>query len=137
MNRSEPRALHQETSINAEGAPRAEQHGKTLKGVSVPVSIKTASPALAIVAAAAVAPTPTPRRSNMRPRAPVDLTRPGRLRLEDVLAVLRVGRTWFWKGIKSGMYPEPDYYVGKVPFWKHSTILKVIEHGEGGCGGAK
>jgi predicted DNA-binding transcriptional regulator AlpA len=61
---------------------------------------------------------------------PVDLTLPGRLRAEDVQTILRIGRTWFNRGVKSGTYPAPDYIEGRARFWKHSTILAFIENGE-------
>ena len=95
----------------------------------MPVSIKTASPALAIVAAATsvAPPSPTPTK---RVSPPVNLTLPGRLRAAEVIALLKISESWFWKGVGTGLYPKPDYYVGKIPFWKHSTVLKVIEHGE-------
>lgn len=74
-------------------------------------------------------------KRNARPPAPtIDLTLPGRLRTEEVLSVLKIGKSSFWDGIKTGRYPEPDYHEGRVPFWKHATILHVIENG---CGGAK
>jgi predicted DNA-binding transcriptional regulator AlpA len=67
-----------------------------------------------------------------RPLAPsIDLTLPGRLRAEEVLAILKIGKSWFWDGIKTGLYPEPDYHEGRVPFWKHRTILNLIENGAG------
>ncbi|MGX7850935.1 helix-turn-helix transcriptional regulator [Pseudomonas aeruginosa] len=61
----------------------------------------------------------------------IDLTVPGRLRVSEVLAVLKVSKSWFWKGVGTGMYPKPDYYVGKIPFWTHATILPLVVHGEG------
>ena len=57
----------------------------------------------------------------------IDLRVSGRLRANDVQALLRVGRSWFWKQIKNGVYPAPDYYEGKIPFWKNSTLLKFFE----------
>jgi predicted DNA-binding transcriptional regulator AlpA len=60
----------------------------------------------------------------------INLRLEGRLRTAEVVALLKISESWFWKGVASGLYPKPDYYVGKFPFWKHATILKVIEHGE-------
>ncbi|CAG4924722.1 helix-turn-helix transcriptional regulator [Paraburkholderia gardini] len=67
-------------------------------------------------------------RESLRTAPPaINLTLPGRLRADDVTAVLRIGKTWLYKGIKDGLYPKPDFYEGKLPFWKHSTILKFLE----------
>ena len=65
------------------------------------------------------------------PPPSINLNLPGRLRVVEVLAVLKISKSCFWDGVNTGRYPKPDYHAGKIPFWKHSTILSVIEHGEG------
>ncbi|WP_250450708.1 hypothetical protein [Caballeronia sp. ATUFL_M2_KS44] len=71
-----------------------------------------------------------PVAAEKRPSPPrVDLTLPGRLRADDVQAILRIGRTWLYKGIATGKYPPPDYVEGRIRYWKHSTILKLLEGG--------
>ena len=68
------------------------------------------------------------RQSHILPEIPrIDLRAPGRLRADDVQALLRVSRAWLWKQIKNGVYPAPDYYEGKIPFWKNATLLKFFE----------
>ncbi|CAN7225753.1 helix-turn-helix transcriptional regulator [Caballeronia sp. LjRoot31] len=59
----------------------------------------------------------------------IDLSLPGRLRAAEVQAILRIGPTWHYKGVKTGLYPAPDYYEGKLRFWRHSTIRKFLESG--------
>jgi predicted DNA-binding transcriptional regulator AlpA len=73
-------------------------------------------------------------KRNARPDPPhVDLTLPGRLRADDVQAILRIGRTWLYRGIQSGKYPPPDYVEGRARYWKHSTILKMLQNAGGGA----
>jgi predicted DNA-binding transcriptional regulator AlpA len=61
---------------------------------------------------------------------PVDLDKSGRMRVRDVLAALRIGRTTLWDGIKAGTLPKPDYYRGRIPYWKTATISKEVDGGK-------
>jgi hypothetical protein len=72
--------------------------------------------------------TPKSTRNSERGEVPrVDLTLPGRLRADEVKAILRVRQSRFYKGIRTGVYPKPDFYEGRTPFWKNSTLLKFLE----------
>ncbi|MFM0659894.1 helix-turn-helix transcriptional regulator [Paraburkholderia sediminicola] len=70
------------------------------------------------------------KRVSVRPEVPrIDLTLPGRLRADDVQAILRIGRSFFYQGIKDGKYPQPDFREGSISFWKNSTLLKFLNGG--------
>jgi predicted DNA-binding transcriptional regulator AlpA len=75
------------------------------------------------------APAAKPRRARSA-LPPVDLTKPGRLRVDDVLTILRVSRTAFWTGIKTGRFPPADFHEGRIPYWKTSSILPLVEGGK-------
>jgi prophage regulatory protein len=57
---------------------------------------------------------------------------PGRrlLPLSSVLALLCIGKSTWWAGIKSGRFPGPTYVLGpKSPRWHEEAILKLSEEG--------
>lgn len=66
------------------------------------------------------------RRRNV-PREPVDLDRPGYLRLVDVLTVFPVSRAKWYQGIEKGIYPR-SYPLGeRAVGWRTADIKALIE----------
>ncbi|MFM0603651.1 hypothetical protein PQR05_03865 [Paraburkholderia sediminicola] len=52
----------------------------------------------------------------------INLDSDERLRISEVLQVLKVGKSTFFDGIKSGRYPTADGRDGRMPYWLTSTI---------------
>lgn len=61
----------------------------------------------------------------------INLDSDERLRVSDVLQVLKVGKTTFFSGLKTGRYPAADGRDGKMPFWHTSTIRPYARNGGG------
>lgn len=74
-------------------------------------------------------PADSPRRpTRSRAKAPlIDITKPGRLRVGNVIALLNISAATFYAGMKVGRYPPPDGRDGHFPFWQTATILGFIE----------
>lgn len=74
---------------------------------------------------------PVPKKSGHTiPKAPaISLDQPGRLRVAHLLAVLGVSHSTLYSGIKSGRYPKPDAYDGKLPVWQTHTIKNFLMPG--------
>jgi predicted DNA-binding transcriptional regulator AlpA len=67
------------------------------------------------------------KRRRSGPRAPlISLDQPGRLRAMHVCAVLSVSRATLYVRMRSGLYPKPDGYEGRFPYWKTSTIRAFV-----------
>jgi prophage regulatory protein len=49
------------------------------------------------------------------------------LRLPGVLALLPVGRSTWWAGVKAGKYPKPIKLGPRTTCWLASEILDLIE----------
>lgn len=49
------------------------------------------------------------------------------LRLGDVLKVIPMSKTEWYKGIKRGIYPAPIKVGRKLAFWRASSINALIE----------
>lgn len=63
------------------------------------------------------------RNGHTRAKAPIiSLDQPGRLRVAHLLSLLSASHSRLYEGIKSGRYPKPDGYDGKIPFWNTATI---------------
>jgi hypothetical protein len=60
----------------------------------------------------------------------INLDSDERLRIVDVLQVLKVGKTTFFDGIKSGRYPAADGRDGKMPFWLTRTVRAYLAGGQ-------
>jgi hypothetical protein len=82
---------------------------------------------------AVAVPTATPA---IRVRALIDLDSPGRLRVADMLALLRISRPTLYAGLnlqnkpgKVRRYPLPDGWDAKMPFWKTSTVKAFLNGG--------
>ena len=63
-----------------------------------------------------------------RKRAAVSpLVGPERLRIADVLELLKVSRSTFYARLATGRYPPADGKDGSIPFWRASTIRTFLE----------
>lgn len=51
----------------------------------------------------------------------------GYVRLPQVLAVIPVGKTSWWNGVKSGKYPAPVKLSPRCTAWKVEDIRALIE----------
>ncbi|NYH13542.1 helix-turn-helix transcriptional regulator [Paraburkholderia bryophila] len=61
----------------------------------------------------------------------INLDSDERLRIIDVLQVLKVSKSTFFDGIKSGRYPAADGRDGRMPFWRTSTIKPYARNAGG------
>ncbi len=52
---------------------------------------------------------------------------PRRVRAIPLYRALDVSRSTFYAGVKSGRYPRPDGYDGKMPFWFYSSVRYLLE----------
>ena len=52
----------------------------------------------------------------------------GFLRLPQVLSIIPVGKTCWWKGVKSGRYPKPVKLSARCTAWRAEDIQALIEH---------
>lgn len=59
----------------------------------------------------------------------INLDSDERLRVSEVLQVLKIGKSTFFDGIKSGRYPAADGRDGRMPFWLTSTIRPYARAG--------
>jgi prophage regulatory protein len=51
------------------------------------------------------------------------------LRLPQVLSIIPISRSSWWKGVKSGLYP-PAVRLGKrTTAWRESDVLRLCERG--------
>lgn len=48
------------------------------------------------------------------------------LRLRDVLEIIPVGKTSWYKGVKSGIYPAPYKLGDRMTVWRASEIYSFI-----------
>lgn len=51
----------------------------------------------------------------------------GFLRLPQILALIPVGRSSWWLGVKSGRYPKPVKLGPKTTVWRAADIEELIE----------
>ncbi|MFH1914235.1 MAG: AlpA family phage regulatory protein [Pseudomonadota bacterium] len=52
----------------------------------------------------------------------------GFVRLPQILAVFPVSPSTWWRGVKSGEYPQPVKLSGRTTAWRVEQILELIEH---------
>jgi predicted DNA-binding transcriptional regulator AlpA len=72
-----------------------------------------------------------PRRRIPLPPAPaLDLSVPGRLRSEEVAALLRIGKSTLRAHVAAGQVPKP-YYEGGLAFWSTTAIREHLENPQG------
>lgn len=72
-------------------------------------------------------PPPSPRSRRKAERAPIDLDRPGYLRLVDVLAVFPVSRAKWYAGVESGIYPQSHPLGLRARGWKTADIKQLVD----------
>ena len=51
----------------------------------------------------------------------------GFYRIGNVLAIIPIGKTRWYAGIKSGEFPAPIHLGSKVCFWRKSDIHALVE----------
>ncbi len=51
----------------------------------------------------------------------------GFVRLETILKIIPVGKTTWWKGVKSGRFPKPIKIGARVTAWRVEDIHLLIE----------
>lgn len=56
-----------------------------------------------------------------------DIPETGFLRLSQVLSFIPVGKTCWWKGVKSGRYPKPVKLSERCTAWRVEDIRELIE----------
>ena len=57
---------------------------------------------------------------------PLPLPAEGFVRLPQILAVIPVGKTQFWEGIKTGKFPEPIKLGPRTTAWRVDDIRALI-----------
>lgn len=68
------------------------------------------------------------RSNHVRPRPPlISLYEPGRLRTDNVLALLRISQTTLYARLKEGTVPPPDGRDGRRLYWNTRTIREHLE----------
>jgi len=56
-----------------------------------------------------------------------DIPQTGFLRLSQVLIVIPIGKTCWWKGVKSGRYPKPVKLSPRCTAWRAEDIRELIK----------
>lgn len=56
-----------------------------------------------------------------------DIPEIGFVRLPQILAVIPVGRTSWWAGVKSGHFPKPVKLSANCTAWKAEDIRELIK----------
>jgi predicted DNA-binding transcriptional regulator AlpA len=51
----------------------------------------------------------------------------GFLRLPQVLALIPIGKTCWWEGVKSGRFPKPVKISARCTAWRVEDILSLIK----------
>ena len=51
------------------------------------------------------------------------------LRAKEVLAIIPISRSSWYKGVKEGRYPQPIKLGPRTTCWRESDINKLIENG--------
>ena len=110
--------------------------GKSLS-ISTPVLInrrvllrlaKTRSTSMSVTYKQDCAAQPKAQRTRGRPTAPaIRIDQPGRLRVGNLLALFGVCHATFYARLKQGLYPKPDGYDGRLPFWKTATVKAFLD----------
>lgn len=49
--------------------------------------------------------------------------------LNDVLQLLRISKSSWWAGVKSGRFPAPIRLSAKTVRWSRSQILQIVQQG--------
>ncbi len=56
-----------------------------------------------------------------------EIPKNGLLRVKQVLRLVPVSRSSWWKGVREGRYPKPVKLSERVTCWRASDIRKLIE----------
>ena len=59
--------------------------------------------------------------------APADA--PQLYRLPQVLGILQISKTSWWKGVRDGLYPQPVKLGPRTTAWRARDIHALAEHG--------
>lgn len=51
----------------------------------------------------------------------------GFVRLPEVLQFIPVGKSTWWRGVKSGRYPQPVKLGARITAWRSEDIRALIE----------
>ncbi len=51
----------------------------------------------------------------------------GLIRLPEVLHFIPVGKSTWWRGVKSGRYPQPVKLGARITAWRSEDIRALIE----------
>ena len=54
---------------------------------------------------------------------------PQLIRLNKVLEMIPVGKSSWWNGVKSGLYPKPVYVGPRMPAWHLAEIVDLTKNG--------
>jgi predicted DNA-binding transcriptional regulator AlpA len=57
----------------------------------------------------------------------VQIPETGFLRLSQVLAIIPVGKSSWWRGCKAGIYPKPVKIGPRTTAWKAEEIVALVE----------
>lgn len=69
----------------------------------------------------------TKNNGHTKPKPPlISLNQPGRLRVANVMSLLGISHATLYAGMKTGRYPKPDGYDGKLPYWFTETIRALL-----------
>lgn len=52
------------------------------------------------------------------------------IRLPSVLAIVPVGRSTWWQGVREGRFPQPIKLGPKTTCWRKSEVMALIESDE-------
>ena len=66
----------------------------------------------------------------MYPQYPGEIS--GFLRLPQVLKVIPVSKSVWWKGIETGIYPPPFKFSARISAWRVADIKSLVEKIERG-----
>ncbi len=127
---AKPRGLHftMETSYAAFLNERSNAPGDPAE--AVPPTIPVDAPVKKSAKSKQPADKDAPRTRKARRKAdrpPVDLDRPGYLRLVDVLTVFPVSRAKWYMGIESGIYPKSHPLGLRARGWKTADIKALVD----------
>ena len=53
----------------------------------------------------------------------------GFVRLSTILKIIPVGRTTWWAGVKTGLFPKPVKLGSRITAWRAEDIRELIEKG--------
>ena len=72
-------------------------------------------------------PFPSKQHRKQKRVSTVDVTLPGRVRVNDMLTLLRISRTTLYRRLEAGRYPKPDGHDGQMPYWKTGTVRRLLD----------